>query len=131
MRQPCIRLTTDTDEGGEMKFLLLIHGDADAEAAMGRDERMRIVGEHMEYAQMLRDLGVYVSGEALQDPASAVVVRPGVEPIVTDGPFAATKEALGGFYIVDVADRDEAIRLAAQIPVSPGIAVEVLAIADV
>lgn len=114
-----------------MKFLLLIHGDADAEAALGREERTRIVGGHMEYAQMLRDLGVYVSGEALEDPSSAVVVRPGERPAVTDGPFAATKEALGGFYVVDVADRDEAVRLAGQIPVSPGIAVEVLAIAEV
>ena len=114
-----------------MKFLLLIHGYAAAEATLGRDERLRIVDEHRAYAAMLHEFGVYVSGEALEDPSTAVVVRPGAAPTVTDGPFAETKEALGGFYVVDVTDRDEAVRLAGQIPVSPGIAVEVLAIAEV
>jgi hypothetical protein len=65
---------------------------------------MRIVEEHMAYSQMLRDMGVYVSGEALYDPRrSSVVVRPGPEPVDTDGPFTETKEAIGGFYVVDVA----------------------------
>ena len=50
---------------------------------------------------------------------------------MTDGPFAETKEALGGFYVVDVADRDEALRLAGQVPLSPGLAVEVLPVAEV
>jgi hypothetical protein len=112
-----------------MKFLLLIHGDADGEAALSNDDRMRIVGEHMAYTAMLRERGVYVSGEALEG-SGAAVVRPGAKPIVTDGPFAETKEALGGFYVVDVPDRDEAIRLAGQVPKSPGLAVEVLRIAE-
>ena len=95
-----------------MKFLLL-HGDADGEAALSREERMQIVDEHIACSKMLRDVGVYVSGEALDDPSTAAVVRPGPQPIVSDGPFAETKEAVGGFYVIDVADRDEAIRLAA------------------
>ena len=70
-------------------------------------------------------------GEALDDPASAVVVRPGEKPMVTDGPFAETKEAVGGFYVVDCASREEAIELAGLVPKSPGVAVEVLAIADI
>jgi hypothetical protein len=114
-----------------VKYLFLIHGDADAEAAMTRDERMQVMHLHTEYAQMLRDSEVYVSSEALQGPETAAVVRPGEKPIVTDGPFAETKEAIGGYYVVDVRDRDEAIRLAGQIPVSPGIAVEVLAVAEI
>jgi hypothetical protein len=113
-----------------LKFLFLIHGDADGETVLSSDERMRIVGEHMSYADMLRDLGAYVSGEALEDTSTAFVVRPGEKPIVTDGPFAETKEAVGGFYVVDVPDRDEAIRLAAKIPQSPGVAVEVLRIVE-
>lgn len=113
-----------------MKFLFLIHGDRGAEAALTGEERMGIVKEHMEYAAMLRDLGVYVSGEALEDTSTAFVVRPGEKPIVTDGPFAETKEAVGGFYVVDVPDRDEAIRLAGKIPESPGAAVEVLRIVE-
>jgi hypothetical protein len=51
-----------------VKFLLLLHGDAEAEAALSRDERMAIVEKHTAYSRMLRELGVYVSGEALDDP---------------------------------------------------------------
>ena len=113
-----------------MKFLFLLHGDADGETALSHEERMQIVEEHIAYSKMLRDLGVYVSGEALDNPKTAAVVRPGAKPIVSDGPFAETKEAVGGFYVIDVADRDEAIRLAGQVPLSPGLAVEVLQIAE-
>jgi hypothetical protein len=85
----------------------------------------------MAYTQMLRDLGVYVSGEALDDPRqTALVVRPGPQPTVTDGPFSETKEAIGGFYVVNVAGREQAVELAKQIPLSPGLAVEVLPIAE-
>jgi len=113
-----------------MKFLLLLHGDADGESALSADERRAIVQEHIAYASTLRDLGVYVSGEALEGRESAAVVRPGSTPIVTDGPFAETKEALGGFYVVDVESREQALDLAGKAPLSPGLAVEVLAIAE-
>jgi len=111
-----------------MKFLFLVHGDSEAEAAMTSDERMAIVREHMAYADLLRGRGVHVLGEALN--GDAATVRPGEPPIVTDGPFAETKEAVGGFYVVDCASRDEAIELAALIPQSPGVAVELLGIAE-
>jgi hypothetical protein len=111
-----------------MRFLFLIHGDDEAEAAMTPDERRAIVGEHIAYATMLRERGVYVLGEALTGEAFKVV--PGVAPLVTDGPFADTKEGVGGFYVVDCASREEAIELAGHVPQGPGVAVEVLAIAD-
>jgi hypothetical protein len=111
-----------------MRFLFLIHGDRDAEAAMTPDERRAIVGEHIAYASMLRERGVYVLGEALS--GDAVTVRPGEKPLVTDGPFTETKEAVGGLYVVDCVSRDEAIALAGRVPRSPGIAVEVLGIAE-
>ena len=111
-----------------MKFLFLVHGDSEAEAAMTPDERMAIVREHMAYADLLRGRGVHVLGEALN--GDAATVRPGEPPIVTDGPFAETKEAVGGFYVVDCASRDEAIELAGRVPRSPGVAVEVLGIAE-
>jgi hypothetical protein len=114
-----------------MRFLFLVHGNEEAEAAMTADERRAIVAEHMAYADMLRERGVYVRGEALDDPSTAVVVRPGESPLVTDGPFAETKEAVGGFYVVECASRAEAIDLAGKVPQSPGIAVEVLTIVDV
>jgi hypothetical protein len=113
-----------------VKYLFLLHGDAEAEAELSREERMRIVDEHMAYAQMLRDLGVYVSGEALDDPKTAAVVRPGVKPIVSDGPFAETKEAVGGFYVVDLESRDQALELAGKVPRGSGLAVEVLKVVE-
>ena len=112
-----------------MRFLFLIHGDSEAEAALRPDERRAIVAEHMAYAAMLRDRDAYVLGEALT--GDAATVRPGDKPFVTDGPFAETKEAVGGFYVVDCASRDEAIEFAGLVPQSPGVAVEVLAIADI
>ncbi len=112
-----------------MRFLFLIHGDSEAEAALSPDERRAIVGEHIAYADMLRKRGAYVLGEALT--GDAATVHPGDKPFVTDGPFAETKEAVGGFYVVDCDGRDEALELAGLVPRSPGVAVEVLAIAAV
>jgi hypothetical protein len=112
-----------------MRFLFLIHGDSEAEAATSPEKRRAIVGEHMAYASMLRERGVYVLGEALS--GEAAVVRPGERPLVTDGPFAETKEGIGGIYVVDCAGRDEALELAAQVPRSPGVAVEVLTVAEI
>jgi hypothetical protein len=110
-----------------MRFLFLIRGDSEAEAALTPDERRAIVAEHATYAAMLRERGAYVLGEALT--GDAVTVRPGDKPFVSDGPFAETKEAVGGFYVVDCDGRDEALDLAARVPASPGLAVEVLTIA--
>ena len=112
-----------------MRFLFLIHGDSEAEAAMTREQRRAIVDEHISYASMLRARGAHVLGAALT--GEAAVVRPGERPLVTDGPFAETKEAVGGFYVVECARREEALELAGRVPQSPGIAVEVLTIADV
>jgi hypothetical protein len=109
-----------------MRFLFLIHGDVEAEAALAREELRAIVEQHMAYGAMLRQRGAYVAGEALEGMESWAVVRPGSDPIVTDGPFAETKEAVGGFYVVDCANREEAFELAAEIPRSPNVAVEVI-----
>jgi len=111
-----------------MRFLFLIHGDSEAETALRPDERRAIVAEHTVCAAMLRDRGAYVLGEALT--GDAATVRPGDKPLVTDGPFAETKEAVGGFYVVDCASRDEAIEFAGLVPQSPAVAVEVLTTAE-
>jgi hypothetical protein len=113
-----------------MRFLFLIHGDTEGEAAMTSDDRRAMVDEYMAYSQMLRERGAYIHGEALAGPDDAAVVRPGAEPLVTDGPFAETKEGLGGFYVIECASRGEALELAALVPRSPGVAVELLPIAD-
>jgi hypothetical protein len=95
---------------------------------MSPQERRAIVGEHIGHADMLRERRAHVLGEALT--GEAATVRPGESSIVTDGPFAETKEGVGGFYVVECASRDEAIELAAQVPRSPGVLVEVLTIAE-
>jgi hypothetical protein len=112
-----------------MRFLFLIHGDSEAEAALTAEERRAMVDQHIAYGSMLRGRSVYVLGEALS--GEAAVVRPGESPLITDGPFAETKEGIGGIYIVECASRDEALELAAQVPQSPGVAVEVLTIAEI
>ena len=111
-----------------MRFLFLIHGDGEATASLGAEEQRAIVDEHIAFGSMLRERGAHVLGEALS--GEAAVVRPGERPIVTDGPFAETKETLGGFYVVDCARREAAVQLAGQVPASPGVAVEVLTIAE-
>jgi hypothetical protein len=112
-----------------MRFLFLIHGDTEAEAAMTPDGLRAIVDEHIAYGEMLRERGAYVLGEALS--GEAAVVRPGETLLVTDGPFADTKEGIGGIYVVECANREEALELAGKVPQSPGVAVEVLTIASV
>ena len=111
-----------------MRFMFLIHGDQEAEAAMTADERRAVVDEHMTYGTMLRERGVHVLGEALS--GEAATVRPGETPLVTDGPFAETKEAVGGFYLVDCESRKQALELAGQVPSSPGVAVEVIPVVE-
>ena len=111
-----------------MKFLLLLYGDEAAEQAMTPQERRAIVDRHIEFARMLRERGVLVASEALSPGAEAAVVRRGGR--VSDGPFAETKEQLGGFYVLDCGSRDEAVGYARLAPDSPGLVVEVRPIAD-
>jgi hypothetical protein len=114
-----------------MRFLFLLHDDEEGTAELNAAERRAIVDEHIAFSQMLRHSGAYVLGEALQGPEDAVVVRPGKAPLVTDGPFAETKDAIGGIYVVDCDSREEAIELAKRVPRSPGLAVEVIPVAEV
>jgi len=76
------------------------------------------------YAQALRDAGVFVDGAGLETPDTAVTLRNG-GALVQDGPFADTKEQLGGFFIIDVPDLDAALEWAARIPAAPGSVIEV------
>jgi hypothetical protein len=97
-----------------MKYMLLVYMD---EKAMTDTERQDC---YMESAQLTRDLhtrGKYLSASPLHSVATAtsVRVRDG-KPLVTDGPFAETREQLGGFFLIDASDLDEALSIAARIP---------------
>jgi hypothetical protein len=97
-----------------MKYMLLIYGD---ENAWTMDERQACYAESAQLCHKLSEEGVFLSANPLQLVASAtsVRVREG-KRMVTDGPFAETREQLGGYYLVDAKDLDEAIAIAARIP---------------
>ena len=100
-----------------MQFMLLIYDDEALWAGLGDDERNAIMGEYFSFTRELRESGKYVAGDALHPTSTAksLRLRDGA-PLTTDGPFAETKEQLGGYYIVDVDSEEEALEWAAKIP---------------
>ena len=105
-----------------MQFLLLLWGDEAAELALDPEEARAIVDRHIAFARGLRERGVMLGGDGLTPSREGVVVR---GKHVSDGPFIETKEQIGGYYLIDVGSRDEAIAIAGDVPASPGMAVEV------
>jgi hypothetical protein len=104
-----------------MNYLLLIYGDEAAMESYGMnatpEERDAQVKVWYDYGDWLTEKGWYVAGDALQVTSTATTVRaPDGKPVVTDGPFAETKEQLGGYYLLEVANLDEAIEAAARCP---------------
>jgi hypothetical protein len=100
-----------------MKYLLLIYENEASLAGLSEAEQGKIYEEYMAYTRDIRKTGHYVAGEALQPISTATTVRvKNGKTLTTDGPFAETREQLGGFYLVEAKDLDEAIKLAAGIP---------------
>jgi hypothetical protein len=101
-----------------MQYLLLIY---QAELPPGEERDPAALGAELElynaFTREVRERGQFIAGEALEttDTATSVRVQDG-RTVVTDGPFAETKEALGGFYLLECKDLDEAIEMAAKIP---------------
>ena len=100
-----------------MKYMLLIHDDEKGWGKVSEAERQRIYGEYGQFSQQIIEAGQYLAGAQLQPTttATSVRVRDG-KRLVTDGPFAETREQLGGYYLVEAKDLDEAIGIAARIP---------------
>lgn len=109
-----------------MKYMLLICRDEPAWANLGVTERRQIYAETVKLSEELTSRGQYLGGFPLHPSSSAtsVRVRDG-KRLVTDGPFAETREQLGGYMIVDVKDLDEAIAIAARIPLARTSTVEI------
>ncbi len=104
-----------------MGYLLLIYGDESQ-----RDESSDNMAPWSAYTQEVRDRGLFLGGEALQPTATATTVRVrDGKTVTTDGPFAETKEQLGGYYMLECKDLDEAIAYAAKIPSAPYGSIEV------
>jgi hypothetical protein len=113
-----------------MRYLLLIYGEPPAGPPTA-DEWAAMMTEYSAYSRWLRDQGWYEGGEALADATSAttVAVRDG-RRTVTDGPFAETKEHLGGYYLIEAPSLDDALEAAARIPGAKAGKVEVRPIVE-
>lgn len=110
-----------------MKFMLILHDDEAAWLSLSEAEQGAVVGEHMAYVDALVKAGALVSGEPLAEAASAKILRGGV---VQDGPYADTKEQIGGFYVIEADGMDAALEWARRCPNTPQGAIEVRPVPD-
>jgi hypothetical protein len=114
-----------------MKYLFALIGDESRYADMTPEQQAQNMQAWDAYTRDAIDAGVHLGGEGLQPSSTAttVQIRADGEPIVSDGPFAETKEQLGGYYLLDCKDLDEALAWAKRIP-APGLTVEVRPVMD-
>lgn len=109
-----------------MQYLLLIYSNEKNDMNASEAEQGEIFRRYMEFSQHVKDIGVFVAGEALQPTSTATSVRvKDGKMLTTDGPFAETKEQLGGYYLLDCKDLDQAMALAAKIPAAENGVIEV------
>ncbi len=100
-----------------MRYLCLIYENEAAWEALSPAESDAIMSEYFQFTEDIRKNGKYLAGEALQPTATATTIRVRNGKIsTTDGPFAETKEQLGGFYLIEAVDLNDAIQLASRIP---------------
>ena len=115
-----------------MQYMILIYEPEDGYAgAAGEATLMEVVARHTALAEDLEARGVLQGGGGLQETSTAttIVTKDGRQTL-HDGPFAETREHLGGYYLVDVADLDAALEIARRVPVIDGGKVEVRPLAD-
>ena len=102
------------------KYAALIYSPAETEGQGTPEEWASLIAEYTEFGEKAGAAGVILGGEALEPTTTATTVHvsggAGGDILTTDGPFAETKEVLGGFYLLECADLDDAIKWAAQIP---------------
>jgi hypothetical protein len=109
-----------------VKFLALIYASDTAWAGLSDDERNAVYERYRAFGEEARAAGKLVDGAELQAATTATTVRVrSDETIVTDGPFAETREQLGGYYVLDCDSIDEAVALAAKIPAAQHGTIEV------
>ena len=103
-----------------MQYMLLIYDDETQWSKMSEEEQQGNFGKWMEFTQGIVKSGHFRAGDALQPTSTAttVTMRDG-KVLTTDGPFAETKEQLGGYYLIEAKDLDEAVKIAARIPSVP------------
>jgi hypothetical protein len=115
-----------------MKYLLALFGDESGWDDVTPEEMTARMEPWNRFEQELSGAGSNLAGEGLQpsNTATTVKIGEGDERIVTDGPFAETKEQLGGFYLLECKDLDEALEWAKKVPLQPGGSIEVRPVMD-
>jgi hypothetical protein len=115
-----------------MRYLLLIYGSDEDWTELPESETAPVIAEHISFGTDLRKVGAYVASEALQPSSTATTVRvSNGKPLVTDGPYIEAKEQIGGFYLIDVENLDEALKWATRLAGFDGGAVAVWPVLDV
>ena len=114
-----------------MKYFLALIPDSFAVEERPPEEMQQAMKAWDDYTQAVIEAGIHLGGEGLQGPETATTlkIQESGEPLVIDGPFAETKEQLGGYYLLDCKDLDEALEWAKKVPM-PGGTVEVRPVMD-
>jgi hypothetical protein len=100
-----------------MKYMLLIYDDERAWQALDGAAQQEVMADYGRFTAQVKSTGKYLAGAQLQPPASAINVRVrDGKRLVTDGPFAETREQLGGYYVIEANDLDEALAIAGRVP---------------
>jgi hypothetical protein len=100
-----------------MKYLCLIYDDEKRLATMSKDEGDAFMGEYFAFTEGIKQSGHYLGGNALKPVSTATTIRSRAGKVsTTDGPFAETKEQLGGYYLIEARDLNDALQVAAKIP---------------
>ena len=114
-----------------MKYLCLIYDDETMWQRMNKEEAGKMMGDYHAYTTDIKGSGHYIGGHGLQPTTSATTVRVRNGSIsTTDGPFAETKEQLGGYYLIEARDLNDAIQVASKIPAAANGSIEVRPIMD-
>ncbi len=114
-----------------MKYLCLIYENEKGWEEMPKDQADAAMGEYFAFTDSIKKSGQYVAGDALHPTHTATTVRVrNGKTLTTDGPFAETKEQLGGYYLIDAKNLDEAIQVAARIPSARWGSIEIRPVVD-
>ena len=109
-----------------MNYILLIYGDENEWEAMSQEEKERVYAEHGAYGEAMTKAGVLRGGAELKPVSTATTLRfTNGKPATHDGPFAETKEQLGGYYLIEVDNLEQALEWAAKMPAMTSGSVEV------
>jgi hypothetical protein len=114
-----------------MRYLCLIYDDEKIMAGMAKADMDAMMGDYFTFTDDIKKSGHYVAGEALHPVATATTLRArNGKTTTTDGPFAETKEQLGGFYLIEAKDLNEALQIAGRIPSARTGSIEVRPVVD-